>query len=368
MGRRVMARPPKYVHGFIDRHGKPRWYFRRKGFAKVPLPGLPWSPEFMAAYEAANSGRVPIAGKAPIDPAVRDSIRELALSYYASLTFKTLKTRSQQTYRGFIDRFVAQHGDKSALKIEPQHISQLMEKRAPGAANWLLKVLRLLFKHAVAIRMRPDDPTRDIRFIKIKTSGFHAWTEQEIARFEAHHAIGTRARLALALLLYTGQRRSDVVLMGRQHIKDGVLYVKQTKTGAEVWVPVMPDLAAAIADVPTMTFLTTQFGGPYTPDAFGHWFRWQCDAAGLPAECSAHGLRKAAARRLADAGCSAHEIAAITGHATLREVERYTRGADRKRLAQSASEKLNREQKLANLNDRVANSDKNPSKNNGRSS
>ena len=144
----------------------------------------------------------------------------------------------------------------------------------------------------------------------------------------------------LALLLYTGQRRGDVIRMGRQRVRAGVLYVAQEKTGVELAIPVHPELATIIASAPSghLTFLATRFGRPFEASAFSHWFRDQCDVAGLP-HCSAHGLRKAAARRLAEAGCTAHEIGAITGHASLAELVRYTRAADQRHLAEAAMAK-----------------------------
>jgi integrase len=208
-----------------------------------------------------------------------------------------------------------------------------------------------MMKHAVDVGLRADDPTRDVRAVRVKSNGFHSWTDDEILQFETKHPVGSRARLALALLLYTGQRRSDVVRMGRQHIRDGVLQVQQVKTGAELMIPVHSTLVTIIAEstAGNMTFLTTQFGKPFTAPGFGNWFREQCDAAGLP-HCSAHGLRKAAARRLAEAGCTEHEIASITGHASLREIVRYTKAADQKRLARAAMDKVSAkpEQKLSN--------------------
>ena len=146
--------------------------------------------------------------------------------------------------------------------------------------------------------------------------------------------------MALALLLYTGQRRDDVVRMGRQHIRDGAIHVRQQKTGIEMAIPIHATLQAAIAETPVdhLTLLITQTGKPFSAAGFGNWFRNRCDEAGL-SHCSAHGLRKAAARRLAEAGCTMHEIAAITGHASLSEIQRYTRAVDQKRLAASAMEK-----------------------------
>jgi integrase len=152
------------------------------------------------------------------------------------------------------------------------------------------------------------------------------------------HIIGSKPRLALALLLYTAQRRSDVVKMGRQHVKDGTITVRQEKTGAALVIPVHPTLAEVLAATSSehLTFLVTATGKPYGGNHFSESFREWCDAAGLPKHCSAHGLRKAACRRLAEAGCSANEIAAISGHASLDEVARYTKAADQARLARNA--------------------------------
>jgi integrase len=208
-------------------------------------------------------------------------------------------------------------------------------------ANGLRKALRALMKHAVELGLRADDPTRDVKAIRVKSDGYHSWTDAEIDQFEKKHPVGSRARLALALLLYTSQRRSDVVLMGRQHVRDGMLHIRQVKTGAELTIPVHPVLDAIIANTPNehLTFLTTAFGKPFTAAGFGNWFREQCNAANLP-HCSAHGLRKAFARRLAEAGCSEHEIGAITGHTSLREIVRYTKAADQERLAVAAMQKV----------------------------
>jgi integrase len=335
-----MRRPPKFVQGFIDRHGKPRWYFRRPGFKRTSLPGLPWSPEFMAAYEEALAGQPLQIGSARTKPG---TVRALAVSYFNSPDFRSLRPSSQAIYRGIVDRFCIQYGDNRIANLNREHIVKLMAARAgrPVAANNLRKVLRAMMKHAVEIGLRADDPTRDVRPIRVKSDGFHSWNDDEIARFEKRHPIGSLARLELCLLLYSGQRRSDVARMGAQHIRNGVLHVRQQKTGIELAIPVHPMLAAVIAETPTyhLTFLTNQFGRPFTAGYFGQWFREQCDMAGLR-HCSARGLRKAAARRLAEAGCSTHEIAAITGHASLKEVARYTEAADRKRLAQSAMAKV----------------------------
>jgi integrase len=342
MGQHLMSRPPKFVHGFIDRHGRPRFYFRRPGFRRVALPGLPWSPEFMSAYEEALAGQPAPVGAARTIPG---SMRALAVNYYNGAAFRALGARTQYERRSIIDRFCREHGDKRVATLQRHHIVKLIAARAaqPGAANNLRKAIRELMKHAVEIGLRDDDPTRDVKRISVSSDGHHSWTEDEITRFEARHPIGSRQRLAFALLLYTGQRRGDVIRMGRQHLREGMISVRQEKTNAVLDIPVHAALVLAIDAIPRehLTFLTTRQGEPFRPTSFSAWFRKACDAAGLP-HCSAHGLRKAAARRLAEAGCTANEIAAITGHASLREVARYTRAADQRRLAAAAMAKVSK--------------------------
>jgi integrase len=121
-------------------------------------------------------------------------------------------------------------------------------------------------------------------------------------------------------------------------------------------IPLHPNLVAILSSVPksNLTFLVTSLGAPFDPNGFGNWFRAQCDAAGLK-HCSFHGLRKAAATRRADAGCTTEMIKAVGGWRS-REVERYTRAADQKRLARQALDmqlKTEGEQSLSNLASRL---------------
>jgi len=198
-----------------------------------------------------------------------------------------------------------------------------------------------------------SNPAAAVKKLKPKSkAGFHAWTTEEIQQFEDRHPIGTKARLAFALLLYTGQRRSDVVKMGRQHVKANWMTVVQQKTGKQIEIPIQNKLGEVLQTSPTgdLTYLVTAHGKPFTANGFGNWFRKRCDEAGLP-QCSAHGLRKAAASYLADIGCSVHEIMPITGHDSVSEVQRYTRATQQKRLAErsQAYRWIKREQKSPNF-------------------
>jgi integrase len=328
----------KYVHGFCDRHGHPRYYFRRAGFKRTPLPGLPGSEEFMRAYQAAlNDTPAEIASRRTLPGTVNAAI----VGYYGSTQFHKLRPVTQENYRRILESFRVKHGDKRIALMERKHVKMLLDEKAakPEAARNLLRTLRVLLNYAAEVEMRIDNPALGIRLGRRKSDGYHTWTEQEIAQYEARHPIGSKARLALALGIYSGQRRTDVVALGRQHIRDGVLYVTQSKTGTQLEIPVHPELAEIIDATPipiTNTFLMTSYGRPFTSHGFGAWFRLRCDEAGLPRECSFHGLRKAACRRLAEAGASANVIAAISGHKSLSQVEHYTKQADQARLARTA--------------------------------
>ena len=152
---------PRYVHGYVDRHGKARWYFRRAGFKKIALPGLPWSPEFMAAYEAAKAGQPLEIGSKKVKPG---TMRALAVSYFNSAAFRSLRPNTTSVYRNTINRFCEEvgatgvaYGDMPASGMRREHIVKLMGARAehPDSANGLRKVLRAMMQHAVEIGLRP---------------------------------------------------------------------------------------------------------------------------------------------------------------------------------------------------------------------
>jgi integrase len=334
---------PQYTHGFVDRHGKSRYYFRRRGYKQVPLPGLPWSPQFMTAYEAAMKGEAPQIeiGANRTKPG---TVAALVVAYFRSPEFIILSPNTQATYRGIIERFRAEHGHRRVAQLQREKLSEMLGNRAstPSAANNWLRMVRMLMRLGIELGLRNDDPTLGIKTLKIKSDGFQIWGAEHIEKYRANHAIGTRARLALELLLNTAQRRSDVVRMGRQHVREGILSIRQQKTGMLVEIPILPELQEALDAMPAdhLTFLTTEHGQPFTAAGFGNWFRERCNEAGIPKGYAAHGLRKAAATQLADVGCTDHQIMAWGGWETLKEVQRYTKAANRKRLAQSVLQKL----------------------------
>jgi integrase len=359
---------PAGVGEYRDQHGKLRVRGRRKGAATYYFKAAPGTPEFEEELRSWHDA----AGSHPqigLSRTRAGSVSDVIVRWYASRQFLGFEASTKSTFRGIAERFRAEHGEKPIALIQREHVQRILSAKAaaPGptgkptieASNNLLKVLRYLMRFAVEEKMRKDDPTLGLKFIRAKSKGFHSWTDDEIVQFENAHALSTRARLALALLLFTAQRRSDVIRMGKQHVRADRIRVVQQKTDTTLEIPIHPELKDVMAASPisNMTFLVTGGGKPFTPAGFTNWFRDMCRQAGLPYHCSPHGLRKAAARRLAEAGCTANQIAAVTGHKSLREVERYTRAAEQARLADSAIATVARadqEQKLANHDERLA--------------
>jgi integrase len=331
-----------FVNSFRNRHGTLVFYFRKRGCKNVRLRGVLGSAEFMAAYTAAIEGQEPIEIGIKRSPV--GSVAATVGLYLGATAFANLATETQRTRRNILERFREEHGDKRIAAIERKHVQAMVtaKGKTPSAARNFLNTLRAMIAFAIDAGIRADDPTIGVKRPKIKTDGYRTWSEDDIAAFEATHPLGTTPRLALALLLYTGQRRSDIVAMGLQHVRGDLISVRQRKTGTPLLIPMHPALQAAIEATPSghLTFLATAFGKARTANGFGTWFRECCNAAGLANGTNAHGLRKAACRRLAEAGCSDNEIKAISGHASLREVERYTKAADQERMARAAMKRL----------------------------
>lgn len=337
----------KYVTTDVDGNGNARYYFRRPGQRKLRLRGLPGSEEFMRAYQSALAGENKPKDARRKAPA-KGTFAALCMAYYASAYYKRLDGSTKAWQRRALDAIAANAGDKPFAQLQAKHIRRMMDAKAetPAAANTMLKALRALFKWAVKAGEADHNPARDVEKVEYYSKGFHTWTPDEVRRFEERHPIGTKARLAMALLLYTAGRREDAVRLGPQHLKDGRLRFTQAKnenrSPVQIDIPVHPDLAAIIEATPLVghaTFLVTDYGKPFSAAGFGNKFRQWCTEAGLP-HCSAHGLRKATATRLAESGATAHEIQAITGHQTLELVELYTREARKSGLADRAMKKL----------------------------
>jgi integrase len=340
-----------------DRHGNERLYVRKNG-RKIRIREKRGTQAFARAYSdalhALEHGTAPsreIVKRAPVG-----TLGWLAACYFVSAEFRKLDPKSQATRRGIIEDCLREPRkpqsadlmrDCPVSALSAGHVKMLRDRKvnAPGAGNNRRKYLSSMFGWAVEHGLMRANPAREIRKISYATSGFHTWTVEEVREFEARHPIGTKARLALALLLFLGVRRGDVVTLGRQHVKAGWLRMvprKMRHKRLEVSEkPILPPLAAVTARSPTgdLTFLETEYGKPFTATGFSGWFRMRCDEAGLP-HCSAHGLGKAGASIAAKNGATDRQLMALYDWTSEKRANVYTAAASRKRLAGDAAKLL----------------------------
>src|SRR5215831_19123513 len=181
---------PKFVQAWVDsRDDRAYYYLRRRGFPRVRLPGLPWSPSFMAAYEAAMSGARTAIGAGRVKPG---SVAAVIAEYLDSQSFFTSKSPgTQRMRRGILERFRAAYGERPMALLPAEWIEALLDSKPPHAARSWLVTLRSLCAFAVKRGCLRADPTANIKLRKIEGDGFHTWTEDEIAQFESHHPVGS---------------------------------------------------------------------------------------------------------------------------------------------------------------------------------
>jgi integrase len=340
------SRLPPYVHGFVDRHGKSRHYLRHPGFKPVSLLGLPWSPEFMAAHEAALATVAPEheIGASRTRPG---TINALVVSYYKSSAWcDELEEETRKTRKRIIERFRQKHGDKRVALLRQDHVQNMLDEiEKPSAKRHWLKAIRGLLRSAVP-SMRRDNPAEGIANIKLpKSRGHHTWTDDEIEQYRKHWPLGTQQRLVMEFALETMSRRGEVVRLGPQHVKNGRIRIKRTHGSRDVNILMSPELQAACDAMPKehLTYIVTAHDKPRSKYGLGNDFAKWATEAGLPPQCRLHGLKKGGMRRLAEDGATTHELMAMSGHKTLSEVQRYTDDADRQRLAdQAVAKKRNR--------------------------
>ena len=323
------------------RHGKTVYVVRREHHGKrIRLPDEPFTNEWWAAYrQAMETGSVD-GQTGRKQPARYQTLEWLIDQYRHSSDWATLAPSTRRQRDNIFLKIIESAGTANITEIDKSVIERGKERRmaTPFAAKNYLKTVRALFRWAVASGHLKTNPADGVEARTPKNhTGFHAWSEAEIAAYEDRWPRGTRERLAFDVLLYTGLRRGDACMLGRQHIRDGVLTIRMEKTGDEVSIPVLSELAASIEAGPTgdLALIATTSGRPFKKESFGTWFRIACDEAGCKG--SAHGLRKAAANRLAEGGATTHQLMAWFGWRKADMAIEYTRKADRKKLAREAA-------------------------------
>lgn len=339
----AMPRPrPPHLHREVTRHGKAVWYVRIGKGPRIRLRAEFGTPAFAEAYRAAVSGAAPAAKK----PAVMaGTLAWLIARYRETGAWLALSAATRRQRENIFLHVIEAAGREPIGRITRQVILAGRERRAgtPAQARNFLDAMRGLFRWAEAAGHVPADPTAGIANPpRPKGDGFRAWSEDDVDAYERRWSLGTKERVWLAVLLYTGLRRGDAVRIGRQHVRDGVAMLRTEKSGGAVTValPILPALQAALDAGPTgdLTFICGERGQPLTKESFGNLFRAACKKAGVPG--SAHGVRKIAATRAANAGATVAQLEAIFGWHGGAMASLYTRRADRERLAREAMHKL----------------------------
>jgi integrase len=333
----------RYLVKDTDRHGNERVYVRRHG-RKVRIRDVANVEEFMAAYRAALERPATSSGRTLV--AAPGSLRWLVQSYYGCPEFLGLHESTRAKRRAILDGICREYGTRPFARMETRHVRlQIRDPKAatPEAANGRVKALRQVFKWAGEVGYAATNPARDVPMLPPNNpDGFHTWTVEEVRQYEVRHPTGTKARLALALFLFTGVRISDAVRLGPQMERDGALCFTEEKNRANKpkhrEVPILPVLRAELDASPSghLAYLVTEWGRPYaSPKAFGNRFKSWCVQAGLP-HCTAHGLRKAGATFAAEQGATEHQLMAIYGWDSPKQAALYTKAANRKRLTADA--------------------------------
>jgi len=357
----------KYVNTFIDRHGRERSYFRYPKRKAVKLIGKPGSPEFMAQYNMALG----FAPQQTPQPEVMKTSTGLttwnaAVKDFLAVGLGKQGPASRMKTTRMLNIFCRQFGHRSVQGTPVAKIEQFFADYhdRPGQHSNLLKAIRQLVKFAKRRQWIKEDPTEGIE--KLELGSHHTWNEQEIAKYEERWKVGTRERTAFALFVWSGQRVTDVAKMkwtdvrfwtDKEGVRRATMTVQQKKAKGEkkdktLNINCEPELIEALDawratcerdKVPTdihQHILLNGIHQPFTGYRLSVWMASNFDGAKLPDRCVSHGLRKAAARRLAEAGCTPHEIMTVTGHETLSEVDRYCKEAKKAILQQGVARKM----------------------------
>lgn len=337
---------PANVTEFRDRHGKKRWRFRKTGLPTYSFKHAPGTTEFMEEYRLAQNAEKPEKEERHI----RGTVNAVVASLYATPRWQSMRPSSKKTYQSIIDRFCAGNGHLMVANITTGVIDRKLAamQGTPAAANNLRKALSRIFRQAIKMGLVTVNPVDATDAYRTDGDGWHTWTEEEIEQFQNYWPIGTRERLAMELLLHTATRRSDMIRLSPANRVEDRFVLRHSKNDSDTSIRISDELAAAIAPFENSTgpYLQTEFGAGFSSgDSFGNWFRKRMRAAGLPEHCSAHGLRKAISRRLAESGATNQQGRAVTGHKTDREFTRYAAKANKRVLADEA---------LANLDKRFA--------------
>ena len=315
-----MPRPrPPHLRHETTRHKRRVWYVRIGDGPRIRLKGDYGSDEFWMQYHAAVNGEHPVRHS----KASAGSLAWLIKRYRETGAWMDLSQATRRNRENHFKQVIKSAGHQPCKAITQATIIAAKDRRAhtPAQARNFLDAMRGLFKWAM--------------------------TEADVEAFYKRWPLGTKERVWIDVLLFTGLRRGDAVVIGRQHVRDGVASLRTEKSqGRQITVtlPILPVLQRTLDAGPIgeLAFICGSRGKPFTKEAFGTAFKEACVAAGIPNK-SAHGCRKIGATRAAENGATVAELNALFGWSGTSMASLYTQAADRKRLASKAISKLQNE-------------------------
>jgi integrase len=343
--------PFKYCSLDVDRHGNERLYIRLPGKTKYRMKSRYLDETGSVTKAFTDEYHDVLAGNIKWENEVRPRIEPGTISwlvehYYRSKVFRQQAVATQRDKMSVLDRYCENVGHLPFKKLRKSDIeaSQMKRSETPGAADKLVKYLKAMFNWAIGAELATFNPAQGVTKIN-RSDGFHTWSEKELRSFRKKYLIGTTARLALELALNLGVRRSDLVTLGPKNIVSGRIEFIPKK-GAGRWttqlisLPITDELNEALLAITDRhpTFLVTEYGKAFTSNGFGNKMRQWCDEAGLP-DCSSHGLRKASATILAEAGATEHQLMAIFGWSDSKMAQHYTKAAQTRRIIDAGFER-----------------------------
>jgi site-specific recombinase XerD len=340
---------PRGLHPETNRFGVTTWYYREGHGARTPMKDArgEWmtfgTPAFCARYKSLIHGGG-VAPRPVIERKDKNSIGWLIGEFRASLkwTELTAKQATLNSYNSILRHVEEKFGSEAFLDVDASTIQNAHDeiaRKTPAKARRFVSVMNVLFAWAKRHGHVEINPAVGIEKVKVKSQPHLTWSKDDRAKFCAYWAAGTRERLAYALLFGTGQRRSDVVLMGPKSLSPdrAVMNLTQVKTGARVsipmsheWMDINAEIAAAHV-VGVETFIVGRSGKPMSSDDFGKWFSNAATKAGLP-DHTAHGLRRSAEVEAIYAGRSAGQLKSMFGH-TLEEADKYISDLNHEKVA-----------------------------------
>lgn len=331
---RDMPKPrlPHLLHERTNR-GRWVWYFRVDKGPRIRLPDDYGSPEFIAAYHAALAGEPVRTTK---DKPGKGSVAWLIERYRESSAWSSLSPATRYQRDLIFAKIIEKVGSQSFAGVTTQTIRNGREARkaTPFMANNYLRAVKGLFAWATEAELVAESPAASVAELAVKTQGHEPWTIEDVRRYEARWPLGSRERVWLHVLAYTGLRLGDACSVGWQHVRDGWVNLKAEKTSEVVEFPVLPPLAETLAAGPTsdLAWISNAHGRPFVKESFGNAFRDACGAAGIKGK-SAHGLRKMLASLAAEIGASEEQLQAWFGWRSRHMSSIYTRAASRKAMA-----------------------------------